>query len=168
MNDIGTDLRIVRLDRGGSPKLLYHAEALYRDLHRELAEGNAPVPLPPGGERVWRESVEPSLGRVAILTLAVTQDERAVGFHHATLAFLPDYLGGGKIARVMSVYVAGPYRRRGIGSRLSASAEEWMRSKGAMSVEVQAPVAEPCSRGFWEKLGLTAELIQLRRPVQGT
>lgn len=167
MNDLRTDLRLVRLERGASPDLLDQVEVLYCDLHTELAEGRALVPLPPGGERRWRENIEVSLGRAAILTLAMTQDERLVGFHHAALAFLPDYLGGGKIARVLSLYVAGPHRGIGIGRHLSESAEEWMRMKGATSVEVQASVTESSSRGFWEKLGMTPELIQLRRPVNG-
>jgi GNAT superfamily N-acetyltransferase len=90
---------------------------------------------------------------------------RLVGFLHAGLHVLPEFLGGGLAGRISHVFLSPGVRRRGVGRRMVEAAVEWLRDRGADSVEVQVLSQNPSGLAFWEALGWKMELHQMRRPL---
>jgi ribosomal protein S18 acetylase RimI-like enzyme len=119
------------------------------------------VPLAPDGAARWLAGIRPSLGRLGVL-LAASEPGGVVGFLHAGLYPLPEYLGGGRGARITHVFVAPEARGVGVGSRLVAAALDWLRERGVGSVDLQVLVGNTEAIAFWRSLGWELELHQMR------
>jgi GNAT superfamily N-acetyltransferase len=155
-------IRIVHLRRT-DVVLLDQVEILFRELYQTLEDLGLVTPLVSGGERMWRSSIEVALGRHIGVTVALNHDERVLGFVHTSLLYLPDYLGGAKGARLGHIYVAESARKRGLPARMWERAEEWLRDRGAVTVDVQAQMYNNASRSLWPRLGFEEDLVQYRK-----
>lgn len=155
-------VEIVRLQKADHD-LLGQVEELFVSLYEELDEFGLNVPLAPAGARIWREGVESTLGRLGHVSLAVTDEGRAVGFVQTALAVVPQHLQGKRVAKMLNVYVTPEARGSGIVRRLVSDSEDWAREKGAESIEVVTQTANKRAAHVYERFGFTAESLQLRK-----
>ena len=85
--------------------------------------------------------------------LFVAKDNGEIaGYVWAT--FCPGMETGGWIA---DVYVCEPFRRRGIGSKLTMSAFDWMKQRGATKVSLTAYKNDKGALSFYRKLKFESE-----------
>ena len=105
------------------------------------------------------------LGRLVGVTAAVDVQERVLGFVHTNLIVLPDYLGGARGGRLGHIYVSAEGRKMGLATRMWQVAENWLRTNGAKTVDVQAQVANTVSRALWPHLGFVEEVVQYRKSL---
>ena len=119
------------------------------------------LPLAPDGPERWLKGIRPSLGRFGVL-LAASEPGSVVGFLHASLYPVPDYLGGGRGARITHVFVVPEARGVGVGGRLVSAALDWLREREVGSVDLQVLVGNTEAIAFWRSLGWEMELHQMR------
>jgi GNAT superfamily N-acetyltransferase len=120
------------------------------------------LPFAVDGEKLWRASMEKTMGRFARLIVAI-EEEKAVGFAHGTVRFAPDFLSGVKVGFIHHVYVVSTVRSKGIGARMIQELEEWFREQDVHSYELQVLCENIPGIAFWEKLGYKKELLQMRK-----
>jgi GNAT superfamily N-acetyltransferase len=123
------------------------------------------LPLAEEGAKKWVRTAQNTSGKFGIVVLAKVGD-RAIGFAHGMLKFLPDYLGGYPVGTITHVFVDPDVRRGGIGRELVNELEEWFRMKKVHSVELQVITGNPAAKEFWKRLGYAEELIQFRKTSQ--
>ena len=161
--DVGEVLTI-RLEQPDAD-YLDQTEELFSAMYVSLQKYGLMVPLAADGANKWRRNLEKSLGVSAVLTLGVLAG-RVLSFHHTVLAVLPPQFGGGKVARMMNMYVVEEGRGKGLVGKMFRSAEEWMQSKGAAAVEGQVQMGNEGTIGLWMHYGLSPEFIQLRKMLR--
>ena len=161
MTDQSAELRIISLERSDED-YLDQVEVLFERMYSELYEFSSIIPLAPDGARIWRKSITPTLGRLAVVLAAIDPSGRVIAFVHLSLIFLPDYLGGGRAARLHNIFVDNAMRGTGVAVRLVEAVREWVQQKGAESIEVQVQVGNERSIALWKRLGFAPELLQLR------
>ncbi len=142
---------------------LDQVEKLFAQLYATLDEFGMLVPLAPDGPARWRAGLEPGLGRIGVLVVAVGPHERVVGFIQTVLALMAGFFGGGRTAKILNVFVAPEGRGLGLTTRMIAATEEWVIARGAKSIEVQTQHENSRAMGVYEHFGFRRELIQLRK-----
>lgn len=151
----------------GDDPLLPEVERLFRRLYNYQKGRGLILRPPPDASGRWLAGIRGTLGRLGCLVGAVEGD-RLVGFLHAGLHVLPEFLGGGLAGRISHVFLSPGSRRRGVGRRMVEAAVEWLRDRGADTVEVQVLAQNLSGLAFWEALGWKVELYQMRRSLRET
>jgi GNAT superfamily N-acetyltransferase len=118
-----------------------------------------PVVENPG--KLWLESFRRILGRFSIVYVAEYQGE-VVGFVHARIKHVPDYLGSVTIGELKDEWIEPTARRLGIGEKLVRLAIEWCRQQGVYSLEGQILIGNEPIMKMLTGLGMKPELTQLR------
>lgn len=155
------DLRILEVNKDDA--YMDQIEILFAELYDYMANTGLLMPLIPHGEKLWRKSIEKLIGgRFGTLLAAVT-GETVVGFAHGAIKFSPDYMGGLKVGYITQIFVSPEYRAKMIGKKLVEALEEWFKSKGVHSYELQVLCGNNNGMRFWESLGYKKELLQMRK-----
>ena len=149
---------------GGSP-LLSEVEAMFAALYDWTSAKGFHGTLVEGGAELWRQSIEPTLGRNAVLLATEGADGRPTGFLHGTLRPSPDFVVGGRFGYVSHVFVHPDARGEGVGGRLVAAFETWVQDKGGEAVELEIVVGNEVARSFWERVGYGSELVLARKAL---
>jgi len=76
----------------------------------------------------------------------------AVGFLVATLRRRSPTFGGWRYGHVYDAYVKGPFRRRGVGTKLVEEAFRWFRRHGVRRVQLQVRARNVAGLRFWKDL----------------
>ncbi len=63
---------------------------------------------------------------------------------------------------IAHLYVVPQRRRGGVASALVRAAAEWSKSRGASSLDLNVLAANAAARGLYEKLGMSATLVEYR------
>jgi ribosomal protein S18 acetylase RimI-like enzyme len=92
-------------------------------------------------------------GRHSFLFVAVSGDERVIGFISGELREGSPTFHSKTWASVDDVYVAAEYRSMGVGRTLLENVKTWARERGADGVSLQVAVANERGRKFYEELG---------------
>lgn len=135
---------------------------LFARMYSRMDEMGLVLPLCEDGTEKWLKTAKNTSGKFGLVIL-VKVDDKAAGFAHGMIRFLPDYLGGFPVGSITHVYVDEEARRSGIGGDLVHILEEWFRLKKVHSVELQVITGNPVAREFWQKLGYREELLQYRK-----
>lgn len=89
-----------------------------------------------------------------ITLIAEERDGTLVGFVEADLRSHADGCDPARpVGYIEGWYIAETHRRRGIGTKLLAAAEEWARSKGCVEMASDALIANQVSQHAHEALG---------------
>jgi ribosomal protein S18 acetylase RimI-like enzyme len=135
---------------------------LFARMYSRMDELGLMLPLAPGGAEKWLKTARNTAGKFGHVILA-KEGEKAVGFAHGMIKFLPDYLGGFAVGSISHVYVDDHYRQSGIGKAMVKLLEDWFRMKKVHSIELQVIFGNPAAKEFWKKLGYLEELQQYRK-----
>jgi ribosomal protein S18 acetylase RimI-like enzyme len=155
------ELNYIRLDKPDDTDWNAVAE-LFTRMYARMDEMGLILPLSPDGTEKWLKTARNTAGKYGIVILA-KEGERAIGFAHGMIKFLPDYLGGFAVGSITHVYVDDDSSRSGIGKALVNILEDWFRMKKVHSVELQVISGNPVAQEFWKKLGYREELQQYRK-----
>jgi len=142
--------------------LLDQVETLWRKFYDGMSEQGLLLPLIPEGEKVWRRTIESSLGRTNYLVVALS-DVAVIGFALGTLRIAPEYLGGHLIGFVSGLYVHPDFRKTKIGTNLYEILEIWFAERKAHSYELQVVTDNEAAINFWKGLDYHGELYQMRK-----
>lgn len=137
-------------------------ELLFGRMYEDMEQMGLMIPLAENGAGKWIKTVQNTSGKYGIVVLAKIND-KAVGFAHGMIKFLPDYLGGYPVGSITHVFIDEAHRKRGIGRELVNELEEWFRMKKVDSIELQVVTGNPVAKDFWASLGYGQELIQFRK-----
>lgn len=154
------EVRIAELTDGDDPRFAAVAE-LFAVMHTEMRAQGMRLELAPDGEKLWVAEAARGLERFGRVTVALVGEE-VVGFAHGALKLAPEHLGGARIGHITHVYVLSEHRRKAIASRLVRSLQDWFRQKQVHSVELQVVHGAAAALSFWEEMGFSVELFQLR------
>jgi ribosomal protein S18 acetylase RimI-like enzyme len=135
---------------------------LFTRMYERMEEMGLELPLVDGGMEKWMRTAQNTSGKFGIVVMAKDGD-KALGFAHGMLKFLPDYLGGYPVGSITHIYVDENARRSGIGKELVNELEEWFTVKKVHSIELQVITGNPVAKKFWEQLGYGEELLQFRK-----
>jgi len=159
------DINIIEIDKD-SP-YLDSVQRLFVELFDYMSTSGLLLPLAKDGDKLWRASLEKTIGgRYAILVVARWGDE-VIGFGHGTTRFSPNYTGGLKVGYITYVYVSPKSRVRGVGRQIVEALERWFDSKNVHSYELQVLCGNTIGIGFWEDVGYAKELLQMRKFKNG-
>jgi GNAT superfamily N-acetyltransferase len=131
-------------------------------MYARMEEMGLMLRLSEGGTAQWLKSAQNTSGKFGIVILA-RDGEKAIGFAHGMLKFLPDYLGGYAVGTITHIFVDECERRAGVGRQLVHELEEWFRAKKVHSIELQVISGNPTAQEFWKDLGYAEELLQYRK-----
>jgi ribosomal protein S18 acetylase RimI-like enzyme len=137
-------------------------EKLFLRMYEKMEEQGLMLPLGDDGAVKWLRTTKNTSGKYGLLILA-KEGEKAIGFAHGLVKFLPDYLGGFSVGSITHIYVDEHSRRSGIGKALVNQLEVWFREKKVHSVELQVISGNPVGKEFWKSLGYQEELCQHRK-----
>lgn len=135
---------------------------LFTQMYSRMDEYGLLLPLTAGGAGKWLKTAQNTTGKFGIVILA-KKGEKAVGFAHGMIKYLPDYLGGFPVGTITHVFVDDDYTRSGIGKGMVKMLEDWFRMKKVHSVELQVISGNLAAKEFWKKLGYLEELQQYRK-----
>lgn len=142
--------------------LLDQVEVLFVRFYTVLVDQGWVLPLVEGGEKLWRRSIEKTLGKLAAVFVAL-EDGKAVGFVHGVLRVGPSYLGGHRLGVVTHIYIEPEARAQGVSKRLVSRLEAWFQEKEVFASELHAIWANEDAVDFWEYMGYEKELLQMRK-----
>jgi len=130
--------------------------AMYIELNTFFYSAGYRLPHPENVGEVWLESFRRSLGRFSNVHIAEV-DGKAAGFMLSRQKRVPAYMGGVLVGELSDMWIIPEARRLGIGDKLSRLAIDWLRSKGAHSVEIQVLRDNEASWKLYEKMGFKLE-----------
>jgi ribosomal protein S18 acetylase RimI-like enzyme len=155
------ELKYIKLDAPDS-KDWNDARELFIRMYARMDEMGLMLPLSPGGTEKWLKTARNTAGKYGIVILA-KDGEKAIGFAHGMIKYLPDYLGGFAVGSITHVYVDNEFKRSGIGKALVNILEDWFRMKKVHSIELQVITGNQAAKDFWKNLGYLEELQQYRK-----
>jgi ribosomal protein S18 acetylase RimI-like enzyme len=135
---------------------------LFARMYAQMGEMGLMVPLVPGGADKWLKMARNTAGKFGIVILA-KKGEKAIGFAHGMITFLPDYIGGFAVGSITHVFVEDEFSRSGIGKSMVKILEDWFLAKKVHSVELEVISGNLGAKEFWKKLGYLEELQQYRK-----
>src|SRR5438128_501203 len=156
---------------GASP--LRGVDGTSRDVEcREVAKADAPtlVPLFEGfygrwfGEPVTSQAVQRRIRQAkGIETLVIAErDGKILGF--ASLRLVPS-LDSTPYAELSDLFVAGPYRRQGVGRRLLEFVEKRARERGADRLVLTTGLKNVDAQGFYRASGFVDQALAMKKPL---
>jgi GNAT superfamily N-acetyltransferase len=155
------EIRYIRLDDPDNEDWNAVGE-LFTRMYARMDELGLILPLIHSGTEKWLKTARNTAGKYGMVILAKDKD-KAIGFAHGMIKFLPDYLGGFTVGLITHVYVDDDSRRTGVGKALVNLLEDWFRMKKVHSMELQVISGNPAAQEFWKKLGYLEELKQYRK-----
>ncbi len=138
------------------------SSGLFTGMYGRMDKMGLMLPLSEAGTEKWLKTAKNTSGKYGLVIVAKDGD-KAVGFAHGMIKFLPDYLGGYAVGSITHVYVIDDAIRSGIGKAMVNLLEEWFRLKKVHSVELQVINGNDAAKEFWKKLGYRVELLQYRK-----
>jgi len=157
MNDI-----IIKAVTEKDSDLLSQVEKQFVEMYDYFAQKGLNIPLIKNGEKLWLQSIMPTLNRINKLFVAV-KNNTVIGFVFGYLRFTTDYLGSLKVGVISYIYVDPCIREKGVGRLLVKDLENWFISKEVHSIELQVVYKNENAIRFWEKCGYDKEIIQFRK-----
>jgi GNAT superfamily N-acetyltransferase len=154
-------IKYIRLDASNNTGWEAVGE-LFSQMYSRMDQMGLMLPLAPGGSEKWLKTTRNTNGRFGLVILA-NKGDKAIGFAHGLIKYLPDYLGGYAVGSITHVYVDDDHTRSGAGKTMVNILEEWFRTKKVHSVELQVITGNPAAKEFWKKLGYVEELQQYRK-----
>ena len=137
----------------------------FMDLHAALPGGLARAPDAHGR---WRRHVVDLIADPAWLVIVAQPDGPLAGYLTATVSPYPPIFTVGEYGFVQEIAVAAPWRRRGVGRRLLAAAEEWLFARGVGEIQARVSRHNDLSQGFWSDRGYAPEIeIRVKRRPEG-
>lgn len=155
------EIKYIRLDDSNNDEW-EAVGGLFTRMYSRMDEMGLIMPLTAGGTEKWLKTAQNTAGRFGLVILA-KKKEKAIGFAHGLIKYLPDYLGGYAVGSITHVYVDDDYTRSGIGKAMVNFLEEWFRVKKVHSIELQVITKNPGAKEFWKQLGYLEELQQYRK-----
>jgi GNAT superfamily N-acetyltransferase len=137
---------------------------MFKRMYDRMEEMGLRLPLTQDGTEKWLKSAQNTSGKFGIVVVA-KEGDRAVGFAHGMLKFLPDYLGGLAVGTITHIFIDEHARMQGLGRELVNELEEWFGTKNVHSVELQVITGNMAAKEFWNKLGYMEELLQYRKTM---
>lgn len=114
------------------------------------------------GEKVWRSSVEKTLGRFGVLVGALCED-KIIGFAHGIIRFEPDFLGGAKTGYITHVFANPDFRNMDLGGKMVRELERWFKDNGIHEYVLQVLCGNVKAVAFWEKMGYKKDFFQMSK-----
>jgi GNAT superfamily N-acetyltransferase len=87
----------------------------------------------------------------------VAEFEKVVGWMHISLV---EPLESDPFAEIRGIVVAEEYRRKGIGTKLIQSAEEWTRRKNCKKIRIRINIKREDTRKYYRNLNFTSLKLQ--------
>ena len=87
----------------------------------------------------------------------VAEFEKVVGWMHISLV---EPLESDPFAEIRGIVVAEEYRRKGIGTKLIQSAEEWTRRKNCKKIRIRTNIKREDTRKYYRNLNFTSLKLQ--------
>ena len=87
----------------------------------------------------------------------VAEYEKVVGWMHISLV---EPLESDPFAEIRGIVVAEEYRRKGIGTKLIQSAEEWTRRKNCKKIRIRTNMKREDTRKYYRNLNFTSIKLQ--------
>ena len=140
-------------------------EKLFVQMYEHMKDAGLKTPLIEGGEKLWRKSLEMTIGRFGKLILAV-KDRDVVGFAHGIIKLSPDYLGGEKTGLITHVYVSPEERNIGVGRKMVNVMEKWFEDQNVRICEISVLHMNNMAISFWKDLGFKEEQIQMFKTIK--
>jgi len=113
-----------------------------------------------------RASVREAASRHAVSGGLLVAREDGVGIVGFVMFHVEDESGGGRRGVVENLYIAPPYRDRGVGSRLLSRAEERLVDRGAAFVSLEAMADNEDARRFYRRHGYDPHRVRLEKPLE--
>jgi ribosomal protein S18 acetylase RimI-like enzyme len=135
---------------------------LFKRMYARMDDLGLMLQLAPDGAEKWLQATKNTAGRFGLVIVAKKGD-KAVGFAHGIIKYLPDYLGGFPVGSITHIFIDEDHTGSGIGKAMVGLLEDWFRSKKVHSVELQVISGNQGAKEFWRKLGYTEELQQFRK-----
>ncbi len=148
--------RADEIDRVGA---LWRAMYDYQRAHGML------LPLRDDATEIWTRQLAGRLDSpVSVVLVSEAEDGALTGFLAAQIKRLPPHLttGNAKVGFISEVFVEPAARRHKVGEALVAAAMAWFDRAEVGSVELHVVVGNDVARAFWERMGFTPELVQMR------
>ncbi len=141
--------------RPGVTEDLQQLLALYHDYHRGLLDVGMNYDL---NEEALPRVLETRIRSRLILT-AVAEDEAGnlQGFVFCSILRLaPEYtcMGEARVGYLNDIYVAPAARHQGLAQRLTAYAEDWLRSQEVKVLELQVLGKNETAQKYWKQQGM--------------
>ncbi|NOZ22168.1 MAG: GNAT family N-acetyltransferase [Planctomycetes bacterium] len=70
------------------------------------------------------------------------------------------------VGHISDVYVVPDLRRRGIGARMMKTAEDWLKSQGASSVDLNVNALNENAIILYRKLGYDTHQLNMKKPLK--
>jgi ribosomal protein S18 acetylase RimI-like enzyme len=139
---------------------------LWREKKALHAETEPAIWTPsPEAEGIFRGNLGAMLRDPQCRVLVAARGPEVVGFltvikeEGSAISSRPPY------GQIGSICVAPSARRRGIGTRLLATAMTWLQQQGVVEVEVSYATGNELSTGFWHAHGFRTYKAEAVRPV---
>jgi len=155
------EIRYIRLDDSNDAEWKAVKE-LFAGMYARMGEMGLMVPLAPDGADKWLRMARNTAGKFGIVILA-NKGEKAIGFAHGMITFLPDYIGGFPVGTITHVFVEDEFSRSGIGKTMVNILESWFLAKKVHSIELEVISGNLAAKEFWKKIGYLEELLQYRK-----
>lgn len=99
--------------------------------------------------------------------VAVSGDDRLLGFIEASLRNIVDGCDGGPVGYIEGLFVTPARRRQGIGKSLIARALDWFRETGCTDMATDSELDDAEAQAYWKRIGFeeTWRIVQFRKPL---
>ena len=144
---------------------LHQVEKLFVQMYEHMKDAGLKTPLIEGGEKLWRKSLEKTIGRFGKLILAV-KGRDVIGFAHGIIKLSPDYLGGEKTGLITHVYVSPEERNTGVGGKMVNVLEKWFDDQNVQICELSVLSMNDMAISFWKDLGFMEKQIQMFKAIK--
>jgi ribosomal protein S18 acetylase RimI-like enzyme len=143
--------------RGATERDVTSLAAMYGELHRE----QWPIEPAVGRSTDWSAEVLATLSQPRNVVLVAESQDTLAGTIRVEIIDRPY----GAIAEIRRLFVDPRWRRRGIGSRLLASAEEVAVTNGVCDVRLTVLAGNRAAARFYESRGYTDFARRYRRAI---
>ena len=140
------------LNTDESPNVYEALGLLFKEMYDFMRELGLSNDLTEGGEKIWVNSLKPSLSKLNAVFVAFYKGEM-IGFAAGNVRISPAFLGSKKNGYVSHVYVRSTHRRSSIGKQLVDNLESWLYSKAVDGIFLEVLGNNQNAIEFWESRG---------------
>lgn len=99
--------------------------------------------------------------------VAVSDDDRLLGFIEVSLRNIVDGCDDGPVGYVEGLFVLPAKRRQGIGKALIARAIDWFREAGCTDMATDSELDDAEAQAYWQRIGFDEiwRIVQFRKPL---